>query len=469
MADDPHSGQLGSLIAEQKRLQRELLELADLPHQYEQLISQRADCQREIELTEQTVSEFETKQRSLEAASIVYDTWHRRGTLDAQIEAFGSDNSWPANALLRMDRLSSAILKGRQRHRRLIKQRRKLTVEFGAISLNDSLARQSARIAALAENEAWIVSVEQELGAAETTVKSLADQQQNQQQQFASAASFNAAVPLQLDLKLWNILRKPAAFLSKTRRQLKVAKRLDDKQRETLANRRREIESAMSAFGQRDLKTAVEAAGQRVSQLRRCVQLDEQAEQMAQLRAELETKIAELEERQILPPWTLIGLGAIFVIGVMLTLAGLFLPASFTGSLGWPMAVLGLLGIGSAIAAKYMLEQSLARQLAECQKQSEQAHLQAEQAEEERAELDRSLPKSSGQLAPRLQIAEQELARLEQLLPLEAQRQAAEQAASDTETRTENARGKFDAALRHWRMAHRQCRAARPINSAPSA
>ena len=32
----------------------------------------------------------------------------------------------------------------------------------------------------------------------------------------------------------------------------------------------------------------------------------------------------------------------------MLVLAGLFLPASLTGSIGWAMAVLGLGGIGAA-------------------------------------------------------------------------------------------------------------------------
>ena len=46
----------------------------------------------------------------------------------------------------------------------------------------------------------------------------------------------------------------------------------------------------------------------------------------------------------------------VFVLGVVLILAGLLLPHSFIGSLGWPMAWLGIFGTAAAVATKFMIE-----------------------------------------------------------------------------------------------------------------
>src|SRR5262249_34836781 len=143
-------------------------------------------------------------------------------------------------------------------------------------------------------------------------------------------------------------------------------------------------------------------------------------------------QIADLQERQILSPGMIISIGAIFVLGIMLILSGLLLPTSVTGSLGWPMAWLGILAAGSAVAAKFTMERSLANQLRESQTQRQLAEKQSDEAEKQRTELDRALPKSGASIPERLQSAEQELAKLEGLLPLEAQRQSAEQTANQS-------------------------------------
>ena len=58
------------------------------------------------------------------------------------------------------------------------------------------------------------------------------------------------------------------------------------------------------------------------------------------------SKAAACSSRQLLPVWRTGGLGGVFVLGVVLLLAGLFMPASITGSLGWALALLGLVGSG---------------------------------------------------------------------------------------------------------------------------
>ena len=75
----------------------------------------------------------------------------------------------------------------------------------------------------------------------------------------------------------------------------------------------------------------------------------------------------------------------------MLVLAGLFMPASITGSVGWALAVLGLAGSGAAAFGKVMLERSNAQQLDACQKQLGVLQLQVQQAKDDRDALDAQL------------------------------------------------------------------------------
>ncbi len=177
------------------------------------------------------------------------------------------------------------------------------------------------------------------------------------------------------------------------------------------------MQIALAARGQKTLTAALESAGKNVAQLRRRTQLDPLVDQLTQNKSDLEHSISGYMERQILQPWMVISLGAIFVLGVILILGGLLLPGTFTGSLGWPMAWLGLLGVGSAVAAKYTMERSAANQLDVSRRQLGLVESQIQQAQTERSELDRTLPKAAGPLATRLQSAEQDLAKLEELLP----------------------------------------------------
>ena len=132
---------------------------------------------------------------------------------------------------------------------------------------------------------------------------------------------------------------------------------------------------------------------------------------------ELERQSRRLLGRQLLPGWALAGLGAVFVLGVVLVLAGLFMPASITGSLGWALALLGLAGSGAAGLGKIILERSNARQLEACQKQIDMLQLQVKQAGEDRDALDAQLPRGGGPIAARLAAAEKDLAALEELMP----------------------------------------------------
>ena len=124
----------------------------------------------------------------------------------------------------------------------------------------------------------------------------------------------------------------------------------------------------------------------------------------------------------MLPLPVLAGLGVVFVLGVMLILVAVFRPGSIAGTLGWALAVLGLAGAAAAALGKILLERSNARQLDACQKQLTMLQTQIQQTKQDRDALDAQLPRGGGPIASRLQAAEQELAALEELVPLDTRR-----------------------------------------------
>ena len=64
--------------------------------------------------------------------------------------------------------------------------------------------------------------------------------------------------------------------------------------------------------------SALEESGNKVTQLRRRLQLEERVDEMARLRVELEQRSHDLYQQQVLPIWILASLGGLFVLGVVL-------------------------------------------------------------------------------------------------------------------------------------------------------
>ena len=217
-----------------------------------------------------------------------------------------------------------------------------------------------------------------------------------------------------------------------------------------------QIEAALSSRQDRQLPAAIDRAGSLVGQLRRRVQIEQRLEQMASSAEGLDRQSRRLLERQSPPIWLLAGLGTIFVAGVALLMAGLFLPASLTGTAGWAVSLVGLAGAVAAGLGKIMAERASARRLDGCQKRIATVQMQLKQAAEERDVLDAQLPVGGGPLAARLAAAEKDLAALEELLPLETRQAAAVQDAAAAGQRLAHAEQEFSAARRRWREVLRQ-------------
>ena len=233
--------------------------------------------------------------------------------------------------------------------------------------------------------------------------------------------------------------------MKETRRQLETNQQRADE----LAL---QIADALADRKEKELAPALERAGALVANLRRRVQLDERLTQMNAQDADLAEQSQQLEERQLLPAGLLWLHGGVFLLGFVLFGWG-GISWLVSNGRGWEVSLFGLVVCGVAIASKYLLERSKVEQLENAQSQATSLVVQIKQAKEERAALDAQLPRGSGPWLMRLQTAEKELAALEELMSIDAERQAAQREADAANRRMEEAEREINVARRRWRNA----------------
>lgn len=440
--------EIAELTAERDRLERELSQLSVLSREHGRLVTERDGCDASIGEAARDVATKETEHRTIEAAVVVYELCQRRAGLNSQIAGLVPPDQWPTGSLERMNRLADSMRYERHRLKKLSARRKHLAAEASKIAVNESLCRLAPRVAALAEHEAWILSIEQELAAAQESVAAWTGEQQSQHGRLKNAAADSVMASTQVDDRGWAMLRTLGENLAKARRRAKNAGEQQSSQSGNADSAQKQLMAALGSRGQRDLTSAIEAAGNRVTQLRRRVQLDDRIEQLSGAKADLEVEIANLHGRQVMPSWMLWSLGAMFALGVVMILGGWFF-----ASWGWIIFILGIIAVVASGGLKVSRDISISTQLSEGQNQMRLAESQLEEDTAEQAELDRTLPKQSGDWEAQLAIAERDLTQLEQLLPLDSQTKSAAQSAGDAAQLADVAKRRYRKSLRRWRAA----------------
>ncbi|MEN6458443.1 MAG: AAA family ATPase [Thermoguttaceae bacterium] len=448
------------LLAEHEKLRVEIQEVATIGHRYGHLATERNQLHGEIVLLEEEANRTEQLERTLEAALAVYDPWRQRAALDEQLAAFGPPKTMPEDAIARLDALVAATEKHQRHVDELTETRVRLRREFAGLTVNDALWRQTARIEALKEQEPWIVQLKDTLVGLEGTISKLGEELAGEAQRLglcnsdtAPAGAGSAVTVTWPSARTLASLRGPARQLRETQGRLNKSRQAADEAAANADTLAEQLRSGLAAHQQQDLTAALDQAGNVVLLLRRREQIEGRLNQLTRHQTELEDKNRELAERQLLPAGVLVGLGGIFVFGAVLILAGLLMPTTVTGSIGWTLAVLGLAGSGAAAFAKIMLERSNAAQLDACQQQIELLRSQIEQMTQERDAVDSQLPHGGGPTAVRLQAAERELAGLDGLTPLSARATTARQEAEATAQRVTEATDAARHAKHRWRAA----------------
>ncbi len=444
------------LYAEREKLRAELGQLDERTHRYLRLTAEREQLEREAARLEEDVNQLRYDARVLEIAAVVGDRWAQRAQLDERLRAMGRFDALPEGAVEQLDAVTASLAKGNARMSQLREAWDQLRAEAGELKPNKALCRLGPRIEALGEQTAWIMTLQSRGSELETEITDLEAQLAAEQSRFGLGKQAGGEAIPTLTSHSLRVLRDPARELRRCRQRKEEAEgqaaTASEKAR-SLADR---IDAALTARNETDLAEAMDRVGGLVAQLRRRAHLDQRLDRMDRHQAELEEESRDLLQRQVLPGGLLMALGGVFVASVMMILAGavgLFASTSVIGAFAWPLALLGLAGLGAAVATKLVLERSNARRLDACQEQLGMLKLQITEARQEHEALDEQLSTGDGSVSARLRAAEEELAELEELVPLDAQRKASEQEAEAAATRARQAEGELKAARRRWQQA----------------
>jgi uncharacterized protein YhaN len=450
VAPEGETSEIDRLLAERAKAQADLAAAADRMREYARLSREHEAVERDIARWEEERGEAERELRLVEAANQAREKWTERDALDLELEALGPEREWQADALERLDALTRQMQITRKRGRILTKRRRALRKEIAALGPGTDLWRQAPRIAAVLDQQEWIATLERKVKELDAEI-ALAQGDLSADDDEGSEAVANTKKLPPLGAKELARLRTLAGAVSSARRRAEETRQELERRHDDATQIEEQALSALADMPDKDLAKAIEIAGTHVAGFRRRLQVETRLEQLTRQELELEGRTNELIDRQLLPVWTLAGLGGLFVCGVLMILAGFFLPESIVGTTGgWGMAFLGVAGVVAAAMGKRSMEQAAEKQLATCEKQVETLHVQMRQAKKERDELDEQLPKGGGPTEARLAAAEKKLAQLEGIIPLESQRKVVSQGAASVKQRAKEAHRRLIEARRAW-------------------
>ncbi|MGE0606885.1 MAG: AAA family ATPase [Pirellulales bacterium] len=416
LAADGQTGELNRLIAQRQQLLAEGQQAASQTRDFARWNREREQLDAEIRQLDDERSQLDRQVRMLETAAGLRGRWQERLALDLQLAELSAGPTVPERAIDIYESLGRRVAKRRQRLAQAKSKLKALRTEGRGLRVNDLVLDHAPRVAALTDQHDTIslqdkLSRDLDAEIADLEMQLLAEPARPAPE-IVPVVSASPEHPA-LEPNLLARLRKLADTLERAREKAEEAKqeavRLQDEpepEPEPLQVRAVEPEPP-------EEEETLESAGNLVANLRRRLQIEQRMEGLNRQEVELEARCNELIDNQLLPVGVLAGLGSLFIVGVILVLASLFLPTSVTGSSGLALAVVGIGGTALAAMAKHKLEHVAESQLETTEKQIGTLRTQISQARQEREALDAVLPRGGGPLTMRLQTAERRLAELE--------------------------------------------------------
>jgi uncharacterized protein YhaN len=450
----PQPGLITGLIARRDKLREELRELSGRTDRWLKLAALRSELIEETKTLDRDIAELEEQVRVVDVALLARELWTARQQVLAKLEKLGSPKEVRKKYVELLKKYNERIAASQAKAAQLKEQRKKVSEEAKAIKINHVVWGQATRIEALTEHAGWVQTLETQI---ERLKNELGSYEQNLQTQTVSAGSpgFDVSLANQQTIQA---LRRPMKLIGDEEERLESAKRNVEDAKAEYEALCLKIEQRLTERNETDLQTAVQNAGERIALIRRRIQIEQRLDQLARHRDELEQYRDDLFERNVMPVWTTAGLGVLFATGIMLMLMALFAAFDYFVLTGTPPAALGLIGFlltALSAAAKVGLERQASNKLDSVRKQLTMVNRQFGDVKQQRDELDAQLPTASGALDVRLQRAEEDLRRLEELVPQQAQRDAlkakvdvAKRQEAEAEAAVKEARGRYKAMLR---------------------
>ncbi len=510
-----HKGLLDQMVVQRQKLHDELGQSRKQIWEYTRILTEQRKLDRIIGQINDELKSLRYDQRINEIAIHAAPIWDRRDAVRTQIADMGTPTNVPEEALLELEEIEESIQKRKNQFADLKKQYYDYKTKIKAVPVNETLWKLAPRIEIILEEEERIVELDQQITELENEATTLENELREHEQHLRYGRRKSGAPVADIDYHPTQTSSTPASATASTytapqlsgtqtapknsaggapraaqttrelqyqpapepvrnlsefrvhSRHVKKSKRNYSRSRhhyEELKERAKvlgeKLSTEMSKLETNDLNEALERCHDRVNHLRKRQGISQRIEEMSRVRKDLERQNVMLIQNQAIPPWgliVLVGAAVVTVILIVLTITNGIHPL-FAG-LGAFVCVAGLF-------AKVMVERQNSHKLEYNQRQLSLIVTQIDQAKQDAAAVDMKFPSSGLSPDLRYQAAQQELATLEKLIPVEAQRKETVLQLKAEQERVGRTKAAAEKARKNWEDWLRS--AALPVDWTPS-
>ncbi|MGL6193796.1 MAG: AAA family ATPase, partial [Thermoguttaceae bacterium] len=506
-----HTGLLEQLYLQREKLTAELGQSRLQVWEYTRLLTEQRKLDRLIAQINDELTSFRRELRINEIARHTLPIWDRRDSVREKIAELGNVLPVPEEVVIELDEIDNAFKKKRGSLNALKEKHAEFRKKIAEISVNSTLWKLAPRIEIILEEETRIIELDQQITQLENEATKLEQDLREHELLLKSgkrkggtkdsghltaglsghsgagsaaqgntasthAASVNASTSAaqisgnavlggesESTLRSASTLReiqKTAApeptrnlheyrvyskQVKRTRRRLIRTKQQYDELTERVKVLSETMRNEMAKRDTTDLHDAIERANDMVLNLRKRQGIAQRLEEMGQYRKELDRHNVHLIQNQVVPPWMLVILG-----GIGITTCVLLVLHFLNGSVPLPFGAAGALVVVAGWVTKIMLERQNAQKLEQNQRQLSLLTTQIDQTKNDAAAIDSRFPASGMSIELRLQNAQKELAALEKLIPIDAQRKEAVHNIKIEEERFASAKAAAQSAEKKW-------------------
>ena len=464
LTTDRAHGQIVDLLDRRNKLRGEIQQLEQDGQLWIRLVQQHQQLREELNQRELQAADKQQHARFVELAIQVRDNWNARDHLTSQITQLKPSVELPEHALEELDQINREIVE-KQAHLQQVRENGdRLRKEYRGQEVNQQLWSNAARIDAFAEQIPWIESLQRTAHRLQDEITGIEDRIRIQvgsldppvdssQESPSETVSLSETRLAELP-RLISSLRSPSRDVRIATQRLRAAKTDVTRATEDVDAHSERLKTELAQRDRADLTASLQAASTRVSQLRRVIQLESKLKKMKEHHVELQDERTDLLDEQFLPWSKLVWTGSLFMAGMTMALIGIFYPKLMPfGVIG---SLLGSLVCVVAVVFKVALERRARQELSDCESQLDLLHQQIEKATVEQKEVLEALPVTVKSLDNRLESAESELQTMEELVPLEANREAAQHRLEIALQRVQESAGTVAEARAQWCETLRQ-------------
>lgn len=458
-SDDDAASELTTLFERREHLRREIQASADDNRRWGAMLDERNSIAKEIAELEQTKKETLANGDIKQMTSQVRGLWSDANKVHSQLKKLGTIPKGAIKSLHRIRKLTAELNEKRQKWSQIKSQRAKLSAKAASEKSGESLTPHAAEIEQMHNRRGKLKSLEADIQRLEVQVDEIEFELQSELERAGITSDFRPDTAPDITHELVNSLQVPAREAEEAERSIAEFEREATELRRQAESIERQLKTVAQNAGTSNFGQRLERLEQTMQALRQRMQFDTREEKLKRNIKQLREEARDWRERQVLPWRGLMALGCVFSIGVAMTLAGMFGHyAGLDEHRRWMLGIMGICVSLVAPIAKNASEFGAQRGEDACEEEIDELKKQLELTQQQILEANKILPPSNQPLVSQLQDTEEQLAQMEEYIPLEGQRKELIQDAEAAERRSELAKQQHQDAKTRWSEILRSAR-----------